>query len=100
MTSLYGITGSGYMYSLRTDNHTWHCVPDIAPSPSTTVQGIKETPRGFKRVVATPLALWALGCDHQVYVYVLPADVPVRCQEETYENEVSTLMIQSLSSHF
>lgn len=31
--------------------------------------------------------LWALGGDHQVYVFVFGVEVPIRVQEHTYENQ-------------
>ena len=37
-------------------------------------------------------SVWGLGCDHQVYVFVPGSDLPIRCQEATYENEVKGLL--------
>lgn len=42
----------------------------------------------FKKLAAVPHFLWALGGDHQVYVYVHGLDIPIRVREEAYENEV------------
>ncbi|XP_044289286.1 tectonin beta-propeller repeat-containing protein 1 isoform X2 [Varanus komodoensis] len=41
----------------------------------------------FKRVSAVKACSWGLACDHQVYVYIHSNDVPIRYQEETYENQ-------------
>uniref|UniRef100_A0AAR2K8A1 Peroxin/Ferlin domain-containing protein n=1 Tax=Pygocentrus nattereri TaxID=42514 RepID=A0AAR2K8A1_PYGNA len=41
----------------------------------------------LKRVTAAEQCCWGIGCDHQVYLNVLPSDVPIRHQEETYENQ-------------
>ncbi len=43
---------------------------------------------GFKKVSAALHSVWALACDHQVFVYVPSSDLPIRCQESTFENEV------------
>lgn len=42
----------------------------------------------FKRVSAHETVIWALGGDHQVYVYVYGSSVPIRVCEEAYENQV------------
>ena len=42
----------------------------------------------FKRVSAARDCCWGIACDHQVYVLVGASDVPIRCQEEAYENQV------------
>lgn len=41
----------------------------------------------FKRVSAHETVIWALGGDHQVYVYVYGSSVPIRVCEEAYENQ-------------
>ncbi|KAG9264374.1 tectonin beta-propeller repeat-containing protein 1-like [Astyanax mexicanus] len=41
----------------------------------------------LKRVTAAEQGCWGIGCDHQVYLNVLPSDVAIRHQEETYENQ-------------
>ena len=41
----------------------------------------------FKRVSASRNVLWAVGGDHQVYVFVYGVELPIRVKEITYENE-------------
>lgn len=42
----------------------------------------------LKRVTGSQHCCWGIGCDHQVYLHVYPSQVPIRHQEETYENQV------------
>ncbi|XP_018569624.2 tectonin beta-propeller repeat-containing protein isoform X2 [Anoplophora glabripennis] len=51
----------------------------------------------FKKLSAVPHFLWALGGDHQIYVYVHGLDIPIRVREEAYENE-RWLPIEGFSS--
>ncbi|XP_066497622.1 tectonin beta-propeller repeat-containing protein 1 isoform X2 [Hoplias malabaricus] len=44
----------------------------------------------LKRVTAAEQCCWGIGCEHQVYLNVLPSDVSIRHQEETYENQEET----------
>jgi len=41
----------------------------------------------FKRVSCTTKAAFAVGGDHQIYLYVPSRDVPIRVAVETYENQ-------------
>ncbi|XP_073712934.1 tectonin beta-propeller repeat-containing protein 1 isoform X1 [Misgurnus anguillicaudatus] len=41
----------------------------------------------LKRVTASQQCCWGVGCDHLLYLNVCPTDVPIRHQEETYENQ-------------
>uniref|UniRef100_A0A8C1ZHY8 Tectonin beta-propeller repeat containing 1b n=1 Tax=Cyprinus carpio TaxID=7962 RepID=A0A8C1ZHY8_CYPCA len=41
----------------------------------------------LKRVTGSQHCCWGIGCDHQVYLHVYPSQVPIRHQEETYENQ-------------
>ncbi|XP_022101839.1 tectonin beta-propeller repeat-containing protein 1-like isoform X2 [Acanthaster planci] len=41
----------------------------------------------FKKVTASKHCAWALGCDQELYVFMYPSDVPIRCLEYTYENQ-------------
>ncbi|KAG8180130.1 hypothetical protein JTE90_027084 [Oedothorax gibbosus] len=41
----------------------------------------------FKKVAAHEFFTWAIGGDHQIYIYVPARDVPIRCRVVTYENE-------------
>ncbi len=74
---VWAVSSKGNVYTLSTSSRHWEPV-------STTGQHL----RGFKRVSATRQGAWGLGCDHQVYVHVEDSDVPIRCQEVTFENEV------------
>lgn len=50
----------------------------------------RDTQLEFKRVSAATQCCWGLACDNQVYVYVRASDVPIRWQEEAYENQVGS----------
>jgi tectonin beta-propeller repeat-containing protein 1 len=41
----------------------------------------------FKRVSSSPQSLWAIGGDHQIYLYVPATDIPTRVCALTYENQ-------------
>ena len=41
----------------------------------------------FKRVSAAGNVVWAVGGDHELYVYVYGIEVPIRVKESVYENE-------------
>lgn len=41
----------------------------------------------FKRVSVTSRVAWAVGSDHQIYVYVPASDIPIRLASTTYENQ-------------
>ncbi|KAI2666607.1 Tectonin beta-propeller repeat-containing protein 1 [Labeo rohita] len=41
----------------------------------------------LKRVTGSRQCCWGIGCDHLVYLHVYPSQVPIRHQEETYENQ-------------
>ncbi|XP_016010636.2 tectonin beta-propeller repeat-containing protein 1 isoform X1 [Rousettus aegyptiacus] len=47
----------------------------------------RDTQLEFKRVSAATQCCWGLACDHQVYVRVRASAVPIRRQEEAYENQ-------------
>jgi tectonin beta-propeller repeat-containing protein 1 len=53
----------------------------------TRVVGRGSKIRHFKRVAASSWCLWALGCDHQVYLMVHGCDVKIRVPEMVCENE-------------
>ena len=74
---LWAVASSGNVYTLDRDDNKWQQVANQS-----------NVLRGFKKLAATPQIVWGLGCDHQVYVYVPASDLPIRCQESTYENEV------------
>lgn len=43
----------------------------------------------FKRVTAAQQCCWGIACDNNIYLNVHASDLPVRYQEQTYENQVS-----------
>ena len=74
-SQVFAINNRGRVFSLSTDQAVWLELAYL---------GIE-----FKRVSAHETVIWALGGDHQVYVYVYGSSVPIRVCEETYENQVS-----------
>ncbi len=76
---LWAVSGRGNVYTLSVRGQQWQQVAN----QNVVLQG-------FKKVSAAPSSVWGLGCDHQVYVYVPSSDLPIRCQEVTYENEVTS----------
>ncbi|XP_063601090.1 tectonin beta-propeller repeat-containing protein 1-like [Penaeus indicus] len=72
-SQIFAINNQGRVYSLSTDQSVWRELPYL---------GVE-----FKRVSAHETVIWALGGDHQVYVYVYGSSVPIRVCEEAYENQ-------------
>ncbi|XP_056627242.1 tectonin beta-propeller repeat-containing protein 1 [Triplophysa dalaica] len=63
----------GRVYSLSTAGQQWeHC---------------RDAHLEFKRVSAVQQCCWGIACDHNIYLNVHASDVPIRYQEETYENQ-------------
>lgn len=71
---LFGINNEGRVHTLSTSGSIWRELPYVGQE--------------FKKLSAIPHFLWALGGDHQIYVYVHGLDIPIRIREEAYENEV------------
>lgn len=71
---LFGINNEGRVHTLSTTGTMWREIPYAGQE--------------FKKLSAVPYFLWALGGDHQIYVYVHGLDIPIRVREEAYENEV------------
>lgn len=71
---LWAVDICGRVYTLSTVGQYWELY--------------KDTQLEFKRVSAVKQCCWGIACDHQVYTYVFSGDVPIRYQEETYENQV------------
>ncbi|CAH1183527.1 unnamed protein product [Phaedon cochleariae] len=80
---LFGINNEGRVHTLSTSGTFWR---------ELTYAG-----QEFKKLSAIPHFLWALGGDHQIYLYVYGLDVPIRVVEESYENE-RWLPIEGFSS--
>ncbi|KAK4307589.1 hypothetical protein Pmani_020655 [Petrolisthes manimaculis] len=72
-SQVFAVSNLGRVFSLATDQATWRELHYL---------GLE-----FKRVSAHETVLWALGGDHQVYVYVYGSSVPIRVCEEAYENQ-------------
>ncbi|NXE47050.1 TCPR1 protein, partial [Casuarius casuarius] len=70
---LWAVDIFGRVYTLSTAGQYWELC--------------KDTQLEFKRVSAVKQCCWGIACDHQVYTYVFSGDVPIRYQEETYENQ-------------
>ena len=73
-SQLFGVSNKGRIFALQTDQSVWKELPYL---------GID-----FKRVSAHDNVVWALGGDHQIYVYVYGTSVPIRVCEEAFENQV------------
>ncbi|XP_073218237.1 tectonin beta-propeller repeat-containing protein 1 isoform X2 [Lepidochelys kempii] len=70
---LWAVDIFGRVYTLSTAGQYWELC--------------KDRQLEFKRVSAIKHCCWGIACDHQVYAYVFSSDVPIRYQEETYENQ-------------
>lgn len=72
-SQLFAVNNLGRVFGLSTDEACWRELDYL---------GIE-----FKRLSAHESVLWALGGDHQVYVFVYGSSVPIRVCEESYENQ-------------
>ena len=79
---LWAVSALGNVYTLSKNSDEWTQVPS---------RGLILS--GFKKVSAGPQCVWALACDHQVFVYIPSSDLPIRCQESTFENEVMQIQL-------
>ncbi|XP_054849483.1 tectonin beta-propeller repeat-containing protein 1 isoform X2 [Eublepharis macularius] len=70
---LWAVDIFGRVYTLSTTGQFWELC--------------KHGQLEFKRVSAVKQCCWGIACDHQIHVYVHSSDVPIRYQEETYENQ-------------
>ncbi|GLD57592.1 tectonin beta-propeller repeat-containing protein 1-like protein [Lates japonicus] len=70
---LWAVDVYGRVYSLSTAGQQWeHC---------------HDAQMEFKRVTAAQQCCWGIACDNNIYLNVHASDLPVRYQEETYENQ-------------
>lgn len=76
---LFAINNEGRIYTLSTSSSMW--------------RELQYVGQEFKKLSAVPHFLWAVGGDHQIYVYVHGLDIPIRVKEESYENEVYTFNV-------
>lgn len=72
---LWAVDVYGRVFSLSTAGQQWEQCHDIQME--------------FKRVTAARQCCWGIACDSNIYLNVHASDLPVRYQEETYENQVS-----------
>ncbi|XP_053550692.1 tectonin beta-propeller repeat-containing protein 1 isoform X2 [Bombina bombina] len=63
----------GKVYTLSTDGQQWEPCKDFQIE--------------FKRISASRPCCWGIASNHQIYVFVHSSDLPIRYQEETYENQ-------------
>ncbi|XP_077482271.1 tectonin beta-propeller repeat-containing protein 1-like [Stigmatopora argus] len=70
---LWAVDVHGRIYSLSTAGQQW--------------EQWRETQMEFKRVTAAGPCCWGIACDNKIYLNVYASDVPIRFQEETYENQ-------------
>lgn len=71
---LWAVDVYGRVYSLSTAGQQWEQCRDVLME--------------FKRVTAAQQCCWGIACDNNIYLNVHASDLPVRYQEETYENQV------------
>lgn len=71
---LWAVDVYGQVYSLSTAGQQW--------------ERCRDSQMEFKRVAAAQQCCWGIACDNSVYLNVHASDLPVRYQEEAYENKV------------
>lgn len=70
---LWAVDVYGRVYSLSTAGQQW--------------DPCRDAQMEFKRVTAAQQCCWGIACDNNIYLNVHASDLPVRYQEETYENQ-------------
>uniref|UniRef100_A0AAQ5YI69 Tectonin beta-propeller repeat-containing protein 1 n=1 Tax=Amphiprion ocellaris TaxID=80972 RepID=A0AAQ5YI69_AMPOC len=70
---LWAVDVYGRVYSLSTAGQQW--------------EQCRDAQMEFKRVTAAQQCCWGIACDNNIYLNVHASDLPVRYQEETYENQ-------------
>ncbi|XP_008327866.1 tectonin beta-propeller repeat-containing protein 1 [Cynoglossus semilaevis] len=73
ITLLWAVDVYGRVYSLSTAGQRWQRADDLLLE--------------LKRVTAGKDRCWGIGCDHHVYLNIMPSETSVRYREETYENQ-------------
>uniref|UniRef100_A0A3P9L6E1 Tectonin beta-propeller repeat-containing protein 1 n=1 Tax=Oryzias latipes TaxID=8090 RepID=A0A3P9L6E1_ORYLA len=73
ITLLWAVDVYGRVYSLSTAGQSWVRADDMLLE--------------LKRVTAGKDRCWGIGCDHHVYLNIIPSETPIRYREETYENQ-------------
>jgi len=75
VSHLWAVDVSGRLYRLSTAGQHW--------------ERCSHAQLDFKRVTAATQCCWGVACDHHIYLNVQASDLPIRYQEEAYENQVS-----------
>ncbi|KAI4807686.1 hypothetical protein KUCAC02_027477, partial [Chaenocephalus aceratus] len=70
---LWAVDVYGRVYSLSTGGGLW--------------EQCRDAHMEFKRVTAAQQCCWGIACDNNIYLNLHASDLPVRYQEETYENQ-------------
>ncbi|XP_029953722.1 tectonin beta-propeller repeat-containing protein 1 [Salarias fasciatus] len=70
---LWAVDVYGRVYSLSTAGQQW--------------EQCRDAQMEFKRVTAAQQCCWGIACDNRIYLNVYASDLPIRYQEETYENQ-------------
>ncbi|XP_046888436.1 tectonin beta-propeller repeat-containing protein 1 [Hypomesus transpacificus] len=70
---LWAVDVYGCVYSLSTGGQQW--------------EQCRDAQLEFKRVTAVQQCCWGIACDHHIYLNVHASDLPIRYQEDTYENQ-------------
>ncbi|XP_062382179.1 tectonin beta-propeller repeat-containing protein 1 [Sardina pilchardus] len=70
---LWAVDVYGRVYSLSTAGQQW--------------EQCRDAHLEFKRATAVRQCCWGIACDHNIYLNVHASDLPIRYQEETYENQ-------------
>ncbi|XP_063761048.1 tectonin beta-propeller repeat-containing protein 1 isoform X2 [Eleginops maclovinus] len=73
ITMLWAVDVYGRVYSLSTAGQSWERADDMLLE--------------LKRVTAGKDRCWGIGCDHHVYLNMMPSETSIRYREETYENQ-------------
>ncbi|XP_032392305.1 tectonin beta-propeller repeat-containing protein 1 [Etheostoma spectabile] len=73
ITLLWAVDVYGRVYGLSTAGQRWERADDMLLE--------------LKRVTAGKDRCWGIGCDHHVYLNMMPSETPIRYREETYENQ-------------
>jgi len=80
---LWAVDVYGRVYCLSTAGQQWEYCRDAHLE--------------LKRITAVQQCCWSIACDHNIYLNVHASDVPIRYQEETYENQVCSIAIYRLT---
>ncbi|XP_069761521.1 tectonin beta-propeller repeat-containing protein 1 isoform X3 [Narcine bancroftii] len=76
---LWAVDVHGKVYTLSTASQYWELCRDASLE--------------FKRLAAVKQCCWGIASDQQIYIYVHLNEVPIRYQEETFENQGWTYAI-------